>query len=115
MNQISLETLLAVITAYGATVTKLVDALRKSSGAREDLKWLWGVLALVLGLVVAFVFDVNVLTGPRLDRHLGQFLTGLAIGAAGSGWHEVFDALSGVAKATRAQSVPTRTKPAVLG
>ena len=108
--EVDLDTLLAVTTAYGAMVTKLVDALRNTFGKREGVdrewfktnKWFWQACAFGIGVVIALVFEVNVVPG---EEWLGTILTGLAIGAAGSGYHELFDALSSSAKSSKAAAV----------
>jgi hypothetical protein len=85
---IDLRVLLAITTAYGAVVTKLVDFIRntvgkKSGGTERELpKWLWQVCGFAIGVAVAYLFQVDAFTG---DNRWGQLLTGLAIGAAGSG------------------------------
>jgi hypothetical protein len=109
---LDLSVLLAATTAYGAVVTKLVDLVRNTLGKenpamggskdRQTPGWVWQVLAFGFGVVIAFVLGVNAFTGERADTALGTALTGLAIGAAGSGFHEIFDALSGTAKAGKA-------------
>ncbi len=100
----SLEALLTALTAYGVTVTKVVDALRKLDKDDDKPKILWQIAAFVVGVIIALGFGVNVFESDFAGHSWatgisGQLLTGLAIGAAGSGWHEVLDALSGAAKA----------------
>ena len=95
--------LLASTTALAVAVTKLVDFARNAFD-EDDLapKWVWNALALVLGLIIGITFDVNIFTqfaGNDVNAWLGRILTGLCIGAAGSGYHEVFDILSKGAKA----------------
>jgi hypothetical protein len=111
----SLEALIASITAYGVAVTKLVDLVRNTFGKKPDgseknvPKYVWQLCALAFGVMSALLFGINVFESDFAGRSwasgvAGQVLTGLAIGAAGSGWHEALDALSGVAKAGKAST-----------
>ena len=62
---------------------------------------MWNVLALGLGLAVGLIFQINILVTsriPTVQGWAGQVLTGLVIGATGSGWHEVLDTFSSAAK-----------------
>lgn len=92
-------------TIFPVIVTKVVDLLRNSFDREAKVrKWVWNALALVLGVVVAFLCGVNVvsdLAGSSTPTWLGRALTGLGIGALGSGWHELLDVFSSLAKATR--------------
>jgi hypothetical protein len=98
--------LLTSTTAFALLVTKLVDFTRNMFDKDQHVpKWVWNALPLGLGLIMALVFDLDVF---RMFEHngtaewAGRILTGLGIGATGSGWHEVLDALSGTAKVTHA-------------
>jgi protein-S-isoprenylcysteine O-methyltransferase Ste14 len=113
----SLEALLASITAYGVTVTKVVDALRKLDKEDKASKAVWQILAFMVGVFIAVGFGVNVFESDFAGHSWaaglpGQVLTGLAIGAAGSGWHEVLDALSGAAKAGKGSAGLLPEQPA---
>ena len=108
--------LLTSTTALALLVTKLVDLVRNvvdPGGTKKQLKWLWVLLALVLGMAIALLFGLDVFQMFEHNKTAtvaGQVLTGLGIGATGSGWHEVLDALSGTAKVTHAaaqQQAPT--------
>jgi uncharacterized membrane protein YdcZ (DUF606 family) len=96
------STLLAVV------VTKLVDLIRKADKDNKVNKGWWIALAMFLGVLIAVVYEVNVLAelgfdqSDRLQGFFGQVLTGLLVGGFGSGWHEVFDAFSSLAKMGRA-------------
>jgi hypothetical protein len=98
MNQ-----LLPSATVFAIVVTKIVDFVRNSIDADAKVrKWVWNVLALGLGLVIALSFGLNVFTSfsdNATGDWAGRILTGLSIGATGSGWHEFFDLLSSTAKA----------------
>jgi hypothetical protein len=100
--------LLTATTAFALLVTKLVDFCRNAFGpVRADRKWIWNLLALGLGVAMAVLFQIDVLQPYEHNDtavFAGRVLTGLAIGAAGSGWHEALDALSGVAKATKSSA-----------
>lgn len=109
--------LLTATTAFALLVTKLVDFCRNAFGpVPADRKWIWNVLALGLGVAMALAFQLDVLQPYEHNDTAvlaGRLLTGLVIGAAGSGWHEALDALSGVAKATKASAgnTPTPASP----
>ena len=102
-------------TAFlGVLVTKLVDLARKfDTTGNAGLKWLWQLLAIVFGIVIALVWQVDMLrelgiaSTSRLQGITGQILTGALAGGFGSGWHEVFDALSSAAKSARANAAAT--------
>jgi hypothetical protein len=88
-------------------VTKLVDLTRNTVDKPDKLpKWVWQVEAFVLGIILAIAYkqsDVGQVSGlpPFLAESTGvwaEVVVGLAIGAVSSGFHELFDALSGVAK-----------------
>lgn len=89
-----------------AVVTKLVDLVRKlDTQDNPQLKPLWLVLSMVFGVAIAVIWEVNGLQesgfageSTRLQGVAGQVLTGLLVGGFGSGWHELFDALSSSAK-----------------
>jgi len=100
------EALIAASTAFALTITKLVDFVRNlvPKKHQESLKWLWGGGALVLGVVVAGVFEINVfadVSNSGTERFLGTVLTGLGMGATGSAWHEVLDAFSSSARRSK--------------
>jgi len=92
-------------TIFPVLVTKIVDLLRNSFDRDAKVrKWVWNALALVIGVAVALLAGVNVVTefaGSDTPTWLGTIMTGLAIGALGSGWHEGLDLLSSAAKAAR--------------
>jgi hypothetical protein len=99
-----------VLTAFlvaalplGVTVTKVVDFVRNLLGAAEPNvpKWVWSALALV---VIALSFEINLidpiaaaipgLNGWSPSSTAAEIVTGLAIGAMGSFWHEKLSAWS---------------------
>jgi hypothetical protein len=94
----------AVATVFAAIVTKVVDMLRNAfdKGGTAP-KWIWNVSSLALGMGMAVAWRVNILdnyssTNSVVQGVFGQILSGLAIGGAASGYHELFDALSSTAK-----------------
>src|SRR6266487_3153163 len=97
-------TLLAVI------VTKLVDHARKLDPGDALPKATWIVLSMVFGVAIALISQIDALgelgiaASSRLQGIAGQVLTGILVGGFGSGWHEVFDALSSSAKSSRANA-----------
>lgn len=107
-----------VITAFliaalplAVTVTKVVDTVRNLLGDAQAKvpKVVWNLLALVIGVVIAFAFEINLIAPiaaalPGLkdwtpSSGLAELLSGLAIGAMGSFWHEKMDQWSSIAKA----------------
>jgi hypothetical protein len=108
--EFDISVVLAIVTAYGATVTKLVDFVRNTIGKKQDgsersiPRWVWQLCGFAFGVGVAYAFGVNAFSGSGGRSWPETVLTGLAIGAAGSGYHELFDALSGVAKAKHSDS-----------
>jgi hypothetical protein len=105
VGEVAGSTLLAVV------VTKLVDLVRKLD---PDNKWHKSVpilLAMAFGVGIALTYQVNVLAelgfepSNQLQGTFGQVLTGLVVGAFSSGWHELFDAFSSIAKMARANAL----------
>lgn len=103
-------------------LTKLVDMVRNMvdpTGVRfAGARWVWNVLALVLGLVVALVFEMNVMAqvldlipqfsdSTALDGVVGQVLTGVGMAGMASYHHETMDRKSAEAKVLQAQIVRT--------
>lgn len=103
--------LLATIVALALTVTKVVDFVRNAfdKGGTAP-KWTWNVAALVVGLAFALGWSLNVAVdaarlvpaladqAERLSGISGEILTGFIIGMGAGAWHEILDALSGIAK-----------------
>lgn len=90
----------ATIAAASAAVTKVVDLIRNALGKLEpDVpKAVWNFLALGLGVLGAFVFDIEPanLPGVQASGSGLKWITGLVVGGLSSGWHEVFSAVSSV-------------------
>jgi hypothetical protein len=96
---------------FSVGVTKIVDTVRNLLGAAETSvpKWVWNVLALVIGVVFALAFEINLLAPiaaaiPALkdwspDSTMAAILTGVSIGAMAGFWHEKMDEWSSRAKA----------------
>ncbi len=102
---VDVTALTTAATLYGPVVTKLVDVLRNTLGkesvrsataAERDMPHVtWQAAAFGLALILVHFWDLNALpTSPA-----GHVLTALVVGAAGSGFHELFSALSGIQKA----------------
>lgn len=90
-------------TAFALLITKLVDFIRNAFDQRDAApKWVWNLVAFGLGIVIAQVWAINVFPEVTpLQENTGRILTGLGMAAAGSGWHEILDALSSTAKKAR--------------
>jgi len=90
------------VAAASAAITKIVDFIRNSLGESEPKvpKIVWNAGALILGVVGAFVFDIEPvdLAGVQAQGAALKVLTGLVVGGLASGWHELFSALSSVQK-----------------
>jgi hypothetical protein len=109
----------------GIIVAKLVDGIRyfdKDDDPRFKIVWI--VAALVIGLVVAFAGDINLVgdlftqlpafaDNTALDGTLGTALTGLGIGASASFWHERMDLASSKAEEAGAVAAGEVAPPVV--
>jgi hypothetical protein len=94
-------------------VTKVVDFVRNLLGdAQANVpKWVWNLLAFVVGVIVALGFEVNLIAPiasaiPALkdwapDSTLAEIGSGLAIGSMAGLWHEKLDEWSSIAKANK--------------
>lgn len=81
--------------AASATVTKAVDFTRNAVDPRDVVpKWVWNLLSFAYGILIAFLSSISIIPGQRLDI----LITGLAIGASASGFHEVFAFFSAKSK-----------------
>jgi hypothetical protein len=94
--------IVATATLFAMLVTKTVDLVRNAIDPQARLpKLVWNLTALGLGVAAALIWKINMLDNystTAIQGFSGQFFTGLAIGGASSGWHELFDLLSGTAK-----------------
>jgi hypothetical protein len=90
------------VAVASAAVTKIVDFVRNILGGLEPQvpKVVWNVGALALGVLGAFIFDIEPvnLAGVDAQGAMLKVLTGLVVGGLASGWHELFSALSSVQK-----------------
>lgn len=93
-------------TSIGLVITKLVDMLRNLIDP-DDTKpkaW-WNISSAVLGVGVCVIWRIDVITGVLGESRLGEWpaliLSGLVVGAVGSGWHEGLDWLSSAGKARK--------------
>lgn len=101
--------LLGLIQALALADTKVVDLIRNVTGTAP--KWVWNVVAFAGGLAIAFGWEkdltgaafalVPALAHTHVSAFLGRLLTGIVIGGSAGFWHEVLDALSGIAKRGR--------------
>lgn len=102
--------LLVTILALSLTVTKVVDFFRNLLDKGDTYKkWIWNVVALVVGLAFALGWQVNIAgsmaqlvpaladKASLMDGVSGQVLTGFIIGMSAGFWHELLDALSSYA------------------
>jgi len=99
--------LVAFLVAAGPLailVTKSVDFLRNAFDKEDKYKgsWVWNVAAFAIGAGYCLGFAVNlaatIALRPELATRLtgvwGEVLTGLAVGAVASFWHEQMSAAS---------------------
>ena len=103
-----MTSLVTTATILPIIVTKLVDALRNAldPNAKVYKVW-WNVAALAIGIALAVIFKLNSIasiSSTPLQGIAGEILTGMALGTASSGYHELFDTLSGVAKSAHASA-----------
>lgn len=87
-----------------AAITKGIDLIRtRWDRARLFPKDIWIGIAMAAGLGFSLGAKANLLVDVKWAESVGvvggRIITGVAIGAAASGWHEVFDLFSGAAKA----------------
>ena len=106
--------IVATATLFAMVVTKAVDLIRNAVGESglNAPKWTWNVLAFALGITVALVWNINLLDNygsSGFQGFGGQVFTGLAIAGSASGWHELFDTLSGAAKNAKASALVSDT------
>ena len=108
----------AVLTVYSALITKIVDFVRTTFDKADNPKFkpVWIILPWGLGIALALLYELNYVAAIEgLPERLGnlsgtaaQIVTGAALGAYASGLHELFDALSGVAKRGIAPTVAAK-------
>jgi hypothetical protein len=109
-----LTAFLVAVGPLAIMVTKTVDTLRNLT-PDTDRKWVWNIAAFTIGVAYCLLFGMNlageVAFQPAVAGALtgvwGQVLTGLAIGATASFWHEQLDRTSSRAKEARANAAAT--------
>lgn len=100
--------LVAGIAVLSLTVTKVVDLIRNLLDKQDTYpKYVWNIVAIVVGLAFALGWQLNIVDGitalvPALvnttvNKTAAEILTGLIIGGGAGFFHELLDALSGVA------------------
>lgn len=114
-----MEAFLIAVGPLSIIVTKLVDVLRNAfdrtdpvTGAPRFPKVTWNFASFVIGVGVCLLWQADyhdLVPGlppvlASLSGVQGQILTGLALGAVASGWHEVLDAISSTATEKRAEA-----------
>lgn len=115
-----MEAFFAALAAFGAVsigITKIVDLFRNWFDKDDKVpKAVWNGAALALGLgyalgwqvdLSATVFELVPASADKSDRLAGitgQVLTGLVAGAFAGFWHELLDALNGIAKDRHARA-----------
>lgn len=111
----ALAGLIVAVGPIALLVTKAVDFVRNFDATDSWPKDAWIGIAMLLGVIIALLFDLNYVEGIAdlvpaladssvLDGVFGTIVTGLTIGAAASGWHERLDLYSSQAKEARAVS-----------
>lgn len=106
----ALTGLLAAAVPLAVGVTKGVDLTRNLVDPSDRLpKATWNIAAFAFGILLAIGWQFNIAGGladvvpalansTRLDGVAGQLLTGVAIGAMSSFWHEKLDQWSSSTK-----------------
>jgi hypothetical protein len=96
---------------FSVGVAKIVDTVRNALGSAEAKvpKVVWNLLALVVGIIFALAFEINLIAPiaaaiPALkdwspDSTVAEIATGLSLGAMAGFWHEKMDEWSSRAKA----------------
>ena len=112
--------IVATATVFAMVVTKTVDLIRNLSGTpgAKAPKWVWNAVALALGIAAALIWKINLLDNygsTGIQGFSGQFFTGLAMAGVASGWHELFDSLSGAAKNAKATALERNTSALEAG
>jgi hypothetical protein len=104
---------LVAVGPVAIAITKLVDFVRSFDKGDTWPKGLWIALALVLGVAMALLTGSNfadLIGGLRpevadaLGGTTGEILTGLAVGATASFWHEHLDKTSSEATAATSEA-----------
>lgn len=101
-------------------VAKVVDTIRNLTTSLTVPKWVWNVVALLVGVLICVGWGFNLVATlarsiPALadsawaDGFMGQVLTGLVVGAMAGFWHEKMDQWSSSAKADRALAADATT------
>jgi hypothetical protein len=79
-----------------------VDFARNSVGdARRVPKGVWNLVAFGFGIAISYFSNLDIYPGHSASH----IITGLALGASASGFHEVFDFFSSKAKAATSASL----------
>jgi hypothetical protein len=106
-----MEAFIAAVAFWPLIVTKVTDFVRNAVDPGGTFpRFTWNLVPFALGVVIAVVYELQYSDlipnlPPRLIGLSGfwnEFITGLGIAAVSSAWHELLDALSGVAKRQRA-------------
>lgn len=110
----------ATVAALSLTVTKVVDFIRNATDKEDTFpKWVWNVVALVIGLGFALGWELNIAESlvalvpalaestARVQGVPGEVLTGAVVGLSAGFWHEALDALSSMANRNNAVAVAT--------
>jgi hypothetical protein len=99
---------IAVIAGLALTTTKITDFIRNVLDKSDTYpKYVWNIVAFVVGIALcvgwqhSFINDlfhqVPALATVNLTGNMGYVLSGLIVGGGSGAFHEVLDALSGVA------------------
>ena len=98
---------LGIFLATAAGITKVVDLIRNTVDTSGKLpKATWNLVATVLGLVAAFVFELNIVPASvPISQNLAQILTGLSLVGGASAGHELMDYFSSKADAAKSASL----------
>lgn len=94
---------LVLFSALSLAVAKTVDLCRNAfDRGNAAPPWVWNVLSLGLGVIVALAWQVDLLAelGAPTSAAVwaGRVVSGLMLGGGSALGHEVLDAISGAAK-----------------
>lgn len=93
---------LSTLAGAAGAVTKLIDATRNKFDPKKLAPaWVWNIESFLLGIGAAYLGHLSLFSQSKID----VVLTGMVVGFAASGWHEVLDFFSSKAKEAKAETL----------